>query len=329
MKEIISIIVPVYNIKSDLPKCLDSILAQTYSDLEVILVDDGSTDGSGAVVEEYARRDARVVVLHQENGGVTRARFAGIRRATGSWIGFVDGDDYIEPDMYRHLLDNARKYQADISHCGYQMVFHNRVVYYHNTGCLVQQDKPTGQYDLLAGSRIEPGLWNKLFHKTLFHSLLHSGVEELGVKINEDLLMNFYLFREARSSVYEDFCPYHYIVRAGSAANTRNVLHHRTDPQRVRKILCQETRDDPLLYPAALRLYVRTLLSNAMQGEFPELRQSTRAELRRLCRDGAHKRLPRRERAMMLLSVWCPGLYRLVRTTYDRLRGIDHIYDLE
>ena len=160
----ISIVVPVYNLQEELPRCLNSILAQSYDNLEVIVVDDGSSDGSRKVICEYSKRDSRIVSLFKENGGVTNARLAGVEIATGDYIGFVDGDDEIESDMYELLINNALKYSADISHCGYQMVFPSRVEYYYNTGRIVQQDKITGLKDLLSGSFVEPGLWNKLYH---------------------------------------------------------------------------------------------------------------------------------------------------------------------
>ncbi len=320
----ISIIVPVYNIAQDLPRCVDSILAQTYQNLEIILVDDGSPDDCGALCDAYAADDARVRVIHQENGGVTKARFAGIRAASGDWIGFVDGDDYIEPDMYERLLANALRYQADISHCGYQMVFPSRVDFYHNTGRLAQQDKLTGLKDLLDGSMIEPGLCNKLFHKTLFHSLLHSGVEEMGIRINEDLLMNYYLFQAAERSVYEDFCPYHYIVRAGSAANTRNRKNYYSDPIRVGQLLCEKTKAKPVLLALAQRYYVRWLIRASVQKTFPDLAKFAQTDLRALNKG----LLPRKERYMALLVAYCCPLYRFVRWGYDKLTGADHKYDI-
>ena len=119
----ISVIVPVYNLQDDLERCVVSIMAQTYSNLEIILIDDGSTDRSRDVIQKLAEMDGRIVPVYKENGGVTSARLAGLRKATGEYIGFVDGDDEIEPDMYEFLLKNALDYNADISHCGYQMVF--------------------------------------------------------------------------------------------------------------------------------------------------------------------------------------------------------------
>ncbi len=321
----VSVIVPVYRVEAYLCRCLDSILAQTYTDLEVILVDDGSPDGCPAICDDYARRDPRVRVIHQANGGVTRARFAGIRAATGDWIGFVDGDDYIESDMYRQLMDNARKYNVDISHCGYRMVFPNREDYYYNSGQLREQDRTGGLKDLLEGSQVEPGLCNKLYRRSLIQPLLDSGLEEMGIRINEDLLMNYYLFSAAERSVFEDVCPYHYIVRTGSAANTRNRECHVTDPIRVGSILCKETEGNAVLQPYAMRLYARRLISGVTQKSFPELAKNAKRELRKL-----NKRLlPRKERYMAILAAYCLPLYRLARWGYGMITGVDHKYDLE
>ena len=114
----LSVIVPAYNNALWLPRCLDSILSQTYSDLEVLVVDDGSKDNTPEVLREYEARDSRIRGIRKENGGVTSARLRGLAEATGDWIGFVDADDEIEPQMYGRLMENARKYHADISHCG-------------------------------------------------------------------------------------------------------------------------------------------------------------------------------------------------------------------
>ena len=113
------------------------------------------------------------------------------------------------------------------------MVFPSRTDYYYNTGRLVEQNKTAGLYDLLSASFVEPGLWNKLFHHTLFHGLLHDKLIDLSIKNNEDLLMNYYLFSNSNKSVYEDFCPYHYVVRANSAATCQINKHKLGDAIKV------------------------------------------------------------------------------------------------
>ena len=117
MQDLISVIVPVYKVEKYLKRCVDSILAQTYPCLEVILVDDGSPDGCPAICDEYAREDRRVRVIHKENGGLSDARNAGIDAAKGKFLGFVDSDDYVHPRFYELLLQALKGEGADIAGC--------------------------------------------------------------------------------------------------------------------------------------------------------------------------------------------------------------------
>ena len=256
----ISIIVPVYNLATKIEACIKSIIEQTYFDIEIIIVDDGSTDNSREIIENLSRSDVRIKSIFKDNGGVTSARLAGVKVATGEWIGFVDGDDEIEPSMFEFLLNNAKKHNAQISHCGYQMVFPDgRVNYFYDTGRLVQQDRITGLKDLLSGSFVEPGLCNKLFHKSLFHSLLHENVMDFSIKINEDLLMNYYLFKSADKSVYEDQCPYHYMVRYTSVSRQKLNYNKIFDPIKVKKIILNDCPDT--LKKDALSAYLGTCVN--------------------------------------------------------------------
>lgn len=256
----ISVIVPAYNVENTISETLDSILSQTYKEIEIIVVDDGSNDKTGKIIDQYEALYVQVRAIHTINRGVTAARLAGVEVSTGEWIGFVDGDDEIEPDMYERLLNNAQKYHADISHCGYQMVFEDgRVNYFYNTGRLMQQDKLTGLLDLLDGSFIEPGLWNKLFHKKLFHGLLHCNQMDKSIKINEDLLMNYYLFEQANISVFEDFCPYNYIVRSTSVSRQMLNEYKIYDPIRVKKIILDTASSE--LKEKAKQVYLSTCIN--------------------------------------------------------------------
>ena len=118
MDNLISVIVPAYNAAPWLSDCLNSILRQTYKNLEVIVIDDGAIDETPQIIDGYAKKDARIVAIHQKNAGLVAVRNRGIEVASGDFITFVDADDTITPDMYDRLLKNALKYNADISHCG-------------------------------------------------------------------------------------------------------------------------------------------------------------------------------------------------------------------
>lgn len=237
-KNKISVIVPVYNLQGYIERSVKSILGQTHKEIEIILVDDGSSDNSRQIIEKIAETDERIVPVYKKNGGVTSARLAGLRKASGEWIGFVDGDDEIEPDMYELLLKNAIQYQVDISHCGYQMIFRDgRIHYFYGTKCLEIYDRITGLRELLDGSKIEPGLWNKLFRRTLFDPILKKNIIDQEIKINEDLLMNYYLFSEAENSVFYDVCKYHYLVRNESVSRQKLNKKKIFDPICVKKII--------------------------------------------------------------------------------------------
>ena len=231
MSSKISVIIPAYNIAEYLPRCLDSVINQTYKNIEIIVISDGSLDGTNEVINEYADKDNRIVPVFKDNTGVSDTRNRGLEIATGDYIGFVDGDDYIEPIMYEHLLDNAVKYDADISHCGYQMVFPSRIDYYYNTGKTVIQDNIQGVKDLLSGDFVEPGLWNKLYKKRIISDVRL----DKEIKINEDVLFNFFAFLKSNKSVYEDSTPYHYVLRKNSAATSKINNNKLFDPIKVRK----------------------------------------------------------------------------------------------
>lgn len=331
MDNLISIIIPAYNIEAYLPATLDSALTQTYPNIEVIVVNDGSKDGTGAVIDRYAARDHRVKAIYKENGGVTSARLCGVAEATGQWIGFVDGDDLIEPQMYERLLENALKYKAEISHCGYQMVFPSRVDYYYNTGKLVVQDHTAGLRDLIEGRFIEPGLVVKLYRRELF-----AGLEQrmnFSFKINEDVLMNYWLFKASSRSVFEDVCPYHYVLRPGSAATSKLNAHKLRDPQGVLHAILADA--DESLRPVVLARLARQLISNASMSadEQRDLILPFRTECRKELRQRLFSILTcpacgLKLKLMALFTAIWPNGYGLIHKLYAKATDIDKIYDI-
>lgn len=239
----ISVIVPAYNIGPWLARSLDSLLSQTYRQLEIVVVDDGSTDNTAVVMGEYAAKSERIHLVFKENGGVTSARLRGVRESTGDWIAFMDGDDYVEPQMYERLLENALREGADISHCGHQVQYSDgRIEYVHQSGKIHQQDHHTGLRELLDNRNMSMSLCTKLYRRRLFEGL--EDWMDPTIRNNEDLLMNYYLFDHAEKGVFEGNCPYHYILRKNSASCrgiTEAVIF---DPIRVRRLLLERCSPD-------------------------------------------------------------------------------------
>lgn len=252
---LISVIIPVYNLENYIERCLKSIQNQTYSNIEIIVVDDGSIDDSWNVINRIAKEDNRVIPIHKENGGVSSARMLGLANANGEWIGFVDGDDEIEEDMYEVLMNNAFEYDADISHCGYKMIFNDgRITSFYDTKVKKIQDNTTGVIDLLEGHLIEPGLCNKLYKKSLFEDI----ELDTNIKINEDLLLNYYLFKNSQLSIFEDLTKYHYIIRDNSASRSKLNDYKIYDPIRVKEIILNDADDE--YKSTAQKVFLRTLI---------------------------------------------------------------------
>ena len=174
MNELISIIVPIYNVAPYLRKCIDSILMQTYTNIEIILVDDGSTDEGRIICDEYKEKDNRVKVIHQSNSGLTVTRRNGVNYASGKYIGFVDGDDWIEPNMYEILYKYMKENDVQVvTSCGY------RDYGYINSGKILGDTVPSGKYYINSNDKyilkrlfsssfneneyINGAVWNKLF----------------------------------------------------------------------------------------------------------------------------------------------------------------------
>ncbi len=231
---LLSVIVPAYNVSEWLPRCLDSILAQTYRNIEVIVIDDGSSDDTPEIIDNYASKDKRVVAVHQENRGLVETRERGIQEARGEYIGFVDGDDEIIPEMYEKLIRNALHHNAQISQCGILYCFYDgRRKPVNGTGNLLVFNHDKGCKALLKGDEMEPSLCNKIYHS----SIIQNSCLDTSIVNNEDMLRNIVLFNRAECSVMEEFCGYLYWRRGNSMSNNKQSVANGRNIIRARKMI--------------------------------------------------------------------------------------------
>lgn len=312
----ISVIVPVYNVENYLSACLDSILSQTYQDFEIILIDDGSKDASGQICDAYAGKDPRIQVVHQENGGVSRARNRGLELATGELISFIDSDDTLEPDMYELLVRVMREHNADISHCGYKHIVGEEIRLVHDTKRVIPQHTQGALDCFVDGRMFGGGLWNKLYRRELLDNF--SFREDL--KNNEDILFNFEAFRQANRSVFADYPLYNYIARVGtSAVFTIPSEKKIRDSCVVSQTIWESLRGTPLQDSAAVR-HLRSLRSYYLYCAkyAPEKCGEIRSEILLVAREAGN--LGRNMSINVKLIRYCPWLFRLVYTTYDKIR---------
>jgi glycosyltransferase involved in cell wall biosynthesis len=238
---LISIIVAAYNIAPYISRCIDSLINQTYKNLEIIIVNDGSTDDTGSIIESYAKKDKRIRIIHKDNTGVSDTRNKGIEAAKGEYVSFVDGDDSIDKHMYEFLYLNLVKYNADISHCGYKIVRDNYAdILIYGTGEIRIQDKEQGIIDLLKGDLIEPSICNKLYKRKVIDNVMFN----TDIAMLEDLLFNINAFENSYKSIFIDEPMYNYTQRIGSACRAKINRKMINDPITVFEIICKKYKDN-------------------------------------------------------------------------------------
>lgn len=227
MEDLISVIVPIYRIEQYLEQCIQSIQNQTYKNLEIILVDDGSDDTCPQICDRYAQDDVRIKVIHKENGGLDSARKAGMKAATGKYIGYVDGDDWIEPNMYEKLITYANKYNVDVVESGVIDSWvdnEKQRTPYLKEGCY-KGTEFTNQVEsklLYAGffyrHGIEPYLCSKLFLKEKVEK--YQMIQDLVNVLYDDIMISMPCIAESKSIYISHDCYYHYRVREDSLKRT-------------------------------------------------------------------------------------------------------------
>ena len=212
-EKLLSVIIPVYNTEQYLLKCISSVLDQTYQHMEIFLIDDGSTDNSGRICDEYAQKDSRIYVIHKENGGQGAARNCALDRIRGDYIAFVDSDDYLEKDMYTTMIDAIERTNSDLSLCGFATHSGLRIIH---SGCSEREFVMDSAEELMRRYFDSPFIggapWNKIYRKELFDSIrFPEGVAR------EDIYIMYRLLGSCKRAVHTGKPLYHYIIRDGSS----------------------------------------------------------------------------------------------------------------
>lgn len=235
MKELVSVVVPIYNVEDYLEKCIQSIQKQTYENLEIILVDDGATDRCGELCDEYARYDGRIRVVHKVNGGLSDARNAGIEIATGKYFVFIDSDDYIHPQMIELLYGSIKDQDAQIAVCGFQSVKEDEHVEQEKlqdvTTVLIEKEEDRLEYFMEKTYGEFTVAWNKMYPAELFKEIRYPKG-----KIHEDEFTTYRLLEKVKRVAYIKEPLYYYVQRGssimGEAFNERRL--HRLDAYNIR-----------------------------------------------------------------------------------------------
>ena len=233
----IDIIVPVYNAKKYLAKCIRSIQKQTFTDWRLILVDDGSSDGSSEICDKFVAEDSRISVVHQENKGLIGARMTGIANATSEFIAFVDADDLVEPEMLQKLLDAQVQFSADIVSCGCKTLSRRGWI---KSGHRQKQDSvfiSMGKDEAvrMASALTSVSVWGKLYRRSIFEEAQDSLETIPAIFWGEDTMINAVVFGKANTVVRISDELYDYRVGGGSSGSTEKTMHELAELYRWRK----------------------------------------------------------------------------------------------
>lgn len=311
MEDLITVIIPVFRVEAYLRRCVDSVLVQTYGNMEVILVDDGSDDGCPDICDAYARQDSRIRVIHQENAGLSGARNVGIEQAKGRYLSFVDSDDYLSPEFLERLYRACVETGSDMSVCRWEYVKGEPI-----------PDRGSGKTQTFTGQQMLANLyipdgayfvvaWNKLYKRELFETIRYP----LG-RIHEDEATTYRIYHQVKQAAYVDASLYGYFVTPSSITRGFN-------PKRVDWVKAGAERIDFLEEQGYSELMVTALqafadgsidiyfgLKDGLPGSEKEQRWIRDLIRRGLARVKPYGRFPLRTEIGYRMFLMCPGFYR-------------------
>ena len=260
----ISVIVPVYKVEKYLDRCVESIVNQTYKNLEIILVDDGSPDNCPEMCDVWAKKDERIQVIHKENGGLSSARNAALDISTGEYVCFVDSDDWIDSDMIEVLVRCVSEKKADVAMCGFYMDYSGERESDHvSPGSRVIEGE--GIFKAFILDEIRPEMWGKLYAMNLFLDMRF----DTKTKYAEDLQMNYHIMKKVKSFVSLDTCKYHYIQSNDGSITAPYMTDGRAQGYKITKFFV-ENETDPELRKLCVWRHVRgtfAILNRVVNGE--------------------------------------------------------------
>lgn len=249
MDDLISVIVPIYNVERYVERCITSIICQTYNNLEIILINDGSTDNSLKICQKYAEIDGRIIIIDQENAGVSAARNAGLTIARGQWIGFVDSDDYIEPDFYECLIKKTFETDADVICCGVKTISESGDIIDHLSVKVIPKieleligDEMLYAYFHMTKRFLYWSPWDKLIRAEIAKAHFF----EVGKAYGEDFWYCLNCLLDANKVYYIPLPKYNYQLRSTSATHTKTFNDHAFDNYYFASKACELLRQNKI-----------------------------------------------------------------------------------
>ncbi len=322
MEDLISVIVPVYNVRQYINRCIDSIIEQTYANLEIILVDDGSTDNSGNICDEYAKKDNRIKVIHKENGGLSDARNAGIDIAKGAFISFIDSDDYVENNYIEILYNAIKKHEADIAVGAHKVIYDTGTILEKATGEEAILEPKEVLKRILYDEGIDLSAWSKLYKLELFKEIRYPKG-----RIFEDAATTYKLIDKSKRISIISKSIYNYVIRDDSITNKK------FSPKKMDLITSTEEMSNyiknkyPDLEQAANRRLMYAYLSTLTQllkskNKNPKIEQQLISYIKENSKSVLKdKRLKKRDKIALISINFGTSFYKIMWKIYEKITG--------
>ena len=259
--DLISIIVPAYNIQDCIQRCVDSIRKQTYPELEILLIDDGSTDNTSRLCDEFAQRDDRIIVYHQKTGGLSSARNYGIERAHGTYLSFIDGDDWVKKDFIEVLYKNIKQANAELSIIGYSLIWDNgneKCMTDEKAYCVFNQNEAI--HELFAQEKMGCMAWQRLYHKSIFEDIRFPEG-----KLFEDVAIALDVVKKCQTVVWTGQSKYYYYQRSGSIVNSTFNIEKLFMLDSCQKMIDYSKRNEGQYNDEANAFYLKSAMMLMMQ----------------------------------------------------------------
>ncbi|WP_138342669.1 glycosyltransferase family 2 protein [Intestinibacter bartlettii] len=314
----LSVIIPVYNGEKYIEDCLNSIINQTYKDLQIIVVNDGSTDNTKFILSGISKSDSRIQVINKENTGVCSARNVGLEYATKNYVTFVDSDDTLDLDMYELLMQYSIDEDYDIVHCGYKRINDENVKLVSGTNNIIKQTKNEALECIVGGKIFVPSLWNKVYKRKLFDDIKF----DENLKINEDVLINYKVFKKSEKSIFIDKPKYNYFEREESSCKNTNSIKKAEDCLKVAKIISEDCKNTNL-EQIAINRYIESLIG-LYRSYFNKQREyhSNSKEIKKQIYKCYKNKLIKikKQKISAVLIIYFPFIYKFIYEIYDKIR---------
>lgn len=320
MNELISIIIPIYNVEKYLSECINSVIGQNYNNIEILLIDDGSTDNSGKICDEYKKIDNRIKVYHKLNGGLSDARNYGLDKANGKYVCFVDSDDFVLKDYISSMYSNLKRNEVDIASCGYSLFCNEKnIINKNRVGIEKKYNTIEAHKYLNIIGYFNTVVWNKLYNKKLFNDIRFP----IGKK-SEDCFIMPYLIEKSNGVYYSSIPKYMYRQRSESITKSKEINLDAIEASKsCIEFYKNNNMNDTIKYAKRSLIFTYIFIYNSYLVRFKNKKEMKKIKenVMQYKSDIFYDELPKNQIIQLWLFTHCIFLYNIVYTIHYKMKS--------